>query len=61
MKTRRRQRKLRLKDLASLTDRSVPLLSMVEKGFIPHPDTCERIAKALDSTVVELWPDGSFE
>lgn len=46
----------RLEDLAAVTGRSVPLLSMMEHGFDGKPSTRRVIAEALDRTVEELFP-----
>lgn len=47
----------RLEDLAAAIGRSASMLSNVEHGFVPKPDTRQKIAAALNRTVEELWPD----
>jgi len=55
---RARERKgWRLEDLARAIGRSASMLSNVEHGFVPKPETREKIANALDTTVDALWPD----
>lgn len=47
----------RLEDLAEAIGKSISMLSNVEHGFIPKPDTRVKIARALDTTVEALWPE----
>lgn len=51
----------RLEDLAAAIGRSASMLSNVEHGFVPKPDTRRKIAEALDTTVEALWPDEYLE
>lgn len=47
----------RLEDLAAAINKSASMLSNVEHGFVPKPDTQRKIAEALQTTVEELWPE----
>lgn len=47
----------RLEDLAEAIGKSISLCSNIEHGYLPKPATREKLAKALDTTVEELWPD----
>lgn len=63
VRIRREAQGLLLKELGQIARHEdgrpigAPLLSMIEGGFVPSPETQLRIAEALDTTVGELWPD----
>ncbi len=48
-----------LADLGGRAHCSVPLLSNIEHGYVPHEKTRRNIAKALDVSTDHLWPPGS--
>ena len=48
-----------LQDLASRTGCSVPLLSNIEHGYVPRPQTRDKIARELSVSTDHLWPPGS--
>lgn len=43
-------------ELAADIGCSPSLISFIEGGFVPKPDTQVAIAAALDCSPVELWP-----
>ncbi len=52
----RKENKLTLKDLSQLADLSVPYLSDMERGVVnPSVDTLQKVAKAYNMTVRELF------
>lgn len=52
----RKENKLTLKDLSQLADLSVPYLSDMERGVVnPSIDTLQKVAKAYNMTVKELF------
>lgn len=53
----RKARNWELKDLAARVGRSVSLLSMVEKGYVPKLGTRRNIARALELDVDVCFPD----
>ena len=55
----RQQQGLRLVDLAEKANVAVGYLSMIENGYRPKLKVRERVAKALGSTVDELWPEAA--
>ena len=46
----------RLEDLASKAECSKPLLSNIERGYLPPLARRNSIAAALECTVESLWP-----
>lgn len=57
----RKARGWELKDLASRAERSVSLLSMIEKGYVPKLGTRHAIARALELPVDVCFPDQASE
>ena len=54
----RKENHLTLKELSQLADLSVPYLSDMERGVVnPSVDTLQKVAKAYDITVKELFND----
>jgi transcriptional regulator with XRE-family HTH domain len=53
----RKEKGWRLEDLGSRTGCSKPMLSNVERGYIPPARSRLKIAKALETTPEQLWPD----
>lgn len=53
----RKARGWELKDLASRAERSISLLSMIEKGYVPKLGTRKAIARALELDVDVCFPD----
>lgn len=52
----RKENKLTLKDLSQLADLSVPYLSDMERGVVnPSVDTLQKVAKAYDVKVADLF------
>ena len=52
----RKENRLTLKDLSQLADLSVPYLSDMERGVVnPSIDTLQKVAKAYNMTVKELF------
>lgn len=57
LRKRRRELDLRLIDVAQRAGVSTPLISMMEGGYEPSKRaTLERVARAVESTVHDIWP-----
>jgi predicted transcriptional regulator len=57
LRKRRRALNLRLVDVAQRAGVSTPLISMMEGGYEPSKrSTLERVARAVESTVDDIWP-----
>lgn len=57
---RRTELKMHILTLASLSQKSSGLISMIEGGYVPKLPTMQAVAAALETTPAKLWP-GEFD
>jgi predicted transcriptional regulator len=57
VRKRREELQIKLVDLAARAKCSAPLISMIEGGLVPQLSTMVKVADALDTTPIALWPD----